>query len=975
MISYSFSKRYNIFSNYMNLTKKIAFLFTLLFFIKVLNAQTPIKDFDLTINDFGSDPEDFIALGDFFIFTATDGYNGRTLWKCDGTEEGTQIILKDDPEDLRSYLRSGIKNHVFHEEEIYFVGYNYINNPILIKSDGSQEGTVKILDLPMSDHYIISLTGNRIFISSYQYSDQTISLYLYDLISQELNLVKNAIPSQDKHIHLGSINGVLLFNTLTRDNLNTVWRSDGTEDGTFKLVENLSTKIRPESDFALAPYLNYNGNFYFSDQEKIWKTDGNPENTQILAEFDALLNEAEISFQDAIEINGKLYYLFSLRDGYKTIIYEVNPDTPDNNNLIFDQAKFFLYNVSNLVKKENLLIFTGPGITGGTDLISYDTDTKTFEYHFNLDHEVDEFLSFYEKNDPRRQFRLQLLENGSIFCGNPLREEDDWIIDIEMEEYSNLGTSIKYGTLFYFNQRIFIDATISAQGKELVSLDMAGFKVQLVKNINEVLRPYTNPQLTMVKDKLVFTSIINEVAFNLWGYNQKEVLPLLENMQKFESTTLMDNNLIFTTQDGQLWNTDGTIDNTFQVNKDNENGSFKSIFEYQGETHYTLNNYSADKNSVVKIENGEIVYVIDFVNGSSDYGYGLLPVSEKIFINSGISLEENQLDVLSPATGKALHLNTIVFPHYLEEANGLVYTTGRKLFNENELDPKLYLFRTDGTIEGTNILAGEKYDDAVFVKSFHDKILFIANSQEYGYEFWITDGSEEGTQILKDINEGEESAFERSIYINSIPTFEYKDHLYFVANDGIHGEELWKTDGTLEGTKLAFDILDGPLGSSPNNFSIYEDTVFFSAFTLDEGRELWTIVNEEANLRSDIIPGAESSFPFEITPSKDNIYFVAKTVDRGYQILELYSSKFVSEPEDPEFDGALNIYPNPGKELLFLTTEDTIQEIKAFNVSGMIIKKWKGDTKEINVSDLPRGIYFFRIETDKTTVVKSFVKV
>src|SRR5688572_14034437 len=37
--------------------------------------------------------------------------------------------------------------------------------------------------------------------------------------------------------------------------------------------------------------------------------------------------------------------------------------------------------------------------------------------------------------------------------------------------------------------------------------------------------------------------------------------------------------------------------------------------------------------------------------------------------------------------------------------------------------------------------------------------------------------------------------------------------LFFVANDDINGEELWKSDGTAAGTSLVKDITPGPEGS------------------------------------------------------------------------------------------------------------------------------------------------------------------
>jgi len=63
--------------------------------------------------------------------------------------------------------------------------------------------------------------------------------------------------------------------------------------------------------------------------------------------------------------------------------------------------------------------------------------------------------------------------------------------------------------------------------------------------------------------------------------------------------------------------------------------------------------------------------------------------------------------------------------------------------------------------------------------------------------------------------------------------------LYFVANDGTSGVELWKSDGTTPGTTLFDDITGDGTGSKPKYLTVANGRLFVDAATEQYGREIW----------------------------------------------------------------------------------------------------------------------------------------
>ena len=209
-------------------------------------------------------------------------------------------------------------------------------------------------------------------------------------------------------------------------------------------------------------------------------------------------------------------------------------------------------------------------------------------------------------------------------------------------------------------------------------------------------------------------------------------------------------------------------------------------------------------------------------------------------------------------------------------------------FRANDGSHGSELWRTDGTSEGTTLIAdinpGEGSSAPEGMKSFARRIYFAASSADTGREVWATDGTAEGTSLVRDINPGTADALP-AVFVR------FADALYFRAQDAATGLELWKTQGTADTTVLVADLHPGTEGSIPTYPTVFRKALYFSAddsFTPGIGfdRELWR-TDGTANGTSrvkDINPGAPPSIPGEIMRFGQMLIFKAGDAVQGGEL-------------------------------------------------------------------------------------------
>ncbi len=438
----------------------------------------------------------------------------------------------------------------------------------------------------------------------------------------------------------------------------------------------------------------------------------------------------------------------------------------------------------------------------------------------------------------------------------------------------------------------------------------------------------------------------------------------------------------FTADDGvhgrELWVTDGTADGTAllkDIQPGSESSSPTELVEFGGQLYFVADDGEHGRELWKSDGTAEgTVLVCDIQPGQGyQYPYGdgplnsaphqLTVVDGVLFFaaqttDNGVELWKSDGTTQGTTLVKDIATGTYTnsqgtYPSSSNPAN-LVDVNGTLFFTADDGQHGEELWKSDGTEQGTvlvkDIYTGSSpyYRNGQYYGSYPnasnpDKLtavdgllMFVAEDEDHGTELWKSDGTEQGTVQVEDINPGSASGF-----ADDRPMAVVDGVLLFAADDGVHGNELWKSDGTEDGTELLQDINPGSEGnlSYYAGFTVVGDTLFFSANDGTHGRELWksdgtqsgTVLVRDINAVSDTEGTPYNSYPFYMHAVDGTLYFTAAWPSAGR---ELWQSDGTAEGTVLVADsvpGSRGLYPselaNVDGTLLFRGYQDSEYEL------------------------------------------------
>lgn len=337
--------------------------------------------------------------------------------------------------------------------------------------------------------------------------------------------------------------------------------------------------------------------------------------------------------------------------------------------------------------------------------------------------------------------------------------------------------------------------------------------------------------------------------------------------------------LVFFTAGNRVWKTDGTAAGTRYFRP-----------EYMYSTH--------EMTAPIGALGGRFVFGANF----KYYPFSCEPGDTEPWVSDGTGRGTKQILNLNPYEeygGGSSHCDTVALSS--DPGPGVVLGS-IALFAADDFVHGRELFATDGTKAGTRLVAnlnpklmpntislppvpaligvGSNPTDLVRAGS---RVFFAADDGETGRELWVTDGTLRGTRRVADLVPGPEGSAPHGLLAVG-------DSVWFFAAYG-RGEGLFKSDGSRRGTALVSDLAGA---SQTRELTYARGKLFFVAYRPASGTELWTSGGSPptTHMVADLRPGRRGSLPQYLKAVGERVVFAA---DDGTTGLEPWSSDGTAE--------------------------------------------------------------------------------
>ena len=240
---------------------------------------------------------------------------------------------------------------------------------------------------------------------------------------------------------------------------------------------------------------------------------------------------------------------------------------------------------------------------------------------------------------------------------------------------------------------------------------------------------------------------------------------------------------------------------------------------------------------------------------------------------------------------------------------GITDVNGTAFFQAYDDTNGFELWRSDGTPAGTTIVEdsvpggginpGFASSGPTGLTNVNGTLFFSADDGANGGELWRSDGTPAGTAMVPTMNQG---GGINGGAAGSFPTSltNVNGTLYFAADDGLHARELWKSDGTQTGTKIVAETIPGSFANSgPEQLTNVNGTLFFSA---NNGGELW---RSDGTPAGTTMVGGAGGFPLNLTNVNGTLFFAGWQSGAGNELWRSDGTPAGTTMVQPPFDPSM----------------------------------------------------------------------